>query len=103
VACSWLALILLVQLLVACPSPPEWLLVLHLLGLLLVACPSPPRMVLSFRFYSMVLLDDVLVCLWCYGRTVVFLGDGLVLVECELLALAMLIFISCWLSWAAVV
>jgi hypothetical protein len=49
VACSWLALLLLVQLLVACPSPPGWLLVLHLLELLRFAWPSPPGMVLSFR------------------------------------------------------
>jgi hypothetical protein len=49
VACSWLALLLLVQLLVACPSPPEWLLGLHLLGLLLVACPSPPGMDLELQ------------------------------------------------------
>jgi hypothetical protein len=31
------------------PSPPGWLLVLHLLELLQLAWPSPPEMILSFR------------------------------------------------------
>jgi hypothetical protein len=102
VACSWLALLLRVQLLVACPSPPEWLLVLHLQGLLLFACPSSPGMVLSFR-----LLHGFAGC--CSNGFVVLwknsgvLWAGLVLLGCELLALAELIFTSCWLSWAAVV
>jgi hypothetical protein len=87
---------------VACPSPPECLLVLHLLGLLLVACPSPPRMVLSFR-----LLHGF--AGWCSSGFVVLwkncgvLCVDLVLLGCELLALAELIFTSYWLSWAAVV
>jgi hypothetical protein len=102
VACSWLALLLLVQLLVACPAPPEWLLVLSLLRLLLVACPSPPGMVLSFRLlYGFAEYgSNEFVVLWKnYG----VLCTGLVLLGCELLALAELIFTSCWLSWAVVV
>jgi hypothetical protein len=65
VACSWLALLLLVQLLVACPSPPEWLLALHLLGLLRVACPSPPGMDLELRVLIHGLLECVLVWWYC--------------------------------------
>jgi hypothetical protein len=87
----------------ACPSPPEWLLVLLLLGLLLVACPSPPGMDLELQ----VLLHGFVG--WSSNVFVVLrkncgvLCAGLVLVGCELLALAELIFTSCWLSWAVVV
>jgi hypothetical protein len=79
----------------ACPSPPEWQ--------LLVACPSPPGVNLELQ----VLLHDF--AEWCSSGFVVrwkncgVLSVGLVLVGCELLALAELIFTSCWLSWAAMV
>jgi hypothetical protein len=73
VACSWLALLLLVQLLALvllllndCLSFSSWDCCL-LLALLLLGS------ILSFRFYSMVLLGDVLMCLWCCERTMVFL------------------------------
>jgi hypothetical protein len=56
----------------------SWWLVLLLLVQLLVACPSPLGLTLELQFYSMVLLDDVLVCLWCCERTMVFF----VMVEC---------------------
>jgi hypothetical protein len=77
VACSWLALLLVVQLMVTCPSPPEWLLVLHLLGLLQVACPSPPGMDLELQVLLhgfvgwcsnvfMLLCARTMVFLWCF-------------------------------------
>jgi hypothetical protein len=72
VACSWLTLLLLVQLLMLvllllndCLSFSSWD-CYWLLALLLL------EWILSFRFYSMVLLGDLLMCLWCCERTVVF-------------------------------
>jgi hypothetical protein len=90
-ACSWLALLLLVQL-------------LALVLLLLNAClPFSSWMDLELQ----VLLhgfvgwwSSVFVVLW---KNCGVLCDGPVLVECELLALVVLIFTNCWLSWAVVV
>jgi hypothetical protein len=103
VACSWLALLLLVQLLAlvllllnACLPFSSWD-CCWLLSLLL------QEWILSFRIYSMVLLDDVLVCLWCCAQELWCSCDGRVLVECVLCSLAELISSSCWNHCLAVV